>query len=280
MFYLIHKKTGISSFEAISKFRRENKIKKIGHSGTLDPLAEGLLLVATDEDTKLLEYISNKTKEYIVEGVFGYETDTYDILGKVINITDNKVTEEVLNKKLEELSETRSQVPPKFSAKKINGVRAYELARNDIDFEIKEQKIKIFDYKLLSFDFAKQTYRIYFKVSEGCYIRSLVNDLGLLCKNYSTMTKLERNGIGVLHISMLNGKEFAEINYKDILNLPTFIYNQKQREYLKNGNKLTNINNKNDEVVLLINGDTNEIGGVAKIFNNELIVKKIFPNKI
>lgn len=280
MFFLLYKKSGISSFEAISKFRKENNIRKIGHNGTLDPLADGLLLVATDEDTKLLEYVSNKTKEYIVEGVFGFETDTYDILGKVLNAKNEKVSEETLANNLEKLSKITSQLPPKFSAKKINGVRAYELARKDIDFEIKEQTIKIMDFKLLDFNFEKQTYKIYFKVSEGCYVRSLTYDLGIMCNSLSTMTALQRTGIGELKLEMLENKNYKEIEYSTILKLPIFIYNQEQRRNLMNGNKLINIDLDDTNEILLINETTKQIGGVAKIYNNELIVKKILPNRI
>ncbi|AWX70283.1 tRNA pseudouridine(55) synthase TruB [Mycoplasmopsis anatis] len=280
MFFLLHKKSGISSFGAISNFKKENKIKKIGHNGTLDPLAEGLLLVATDDDTKLLEYIPNKTKEYIVEATFGFETDTYDILGKIINKSGIKVTEEVLKENLKKLSKTTKQIPPKFSAKKINGVRAYELARKDVNFEINDQEIKILDYKLIDFNLEKQTYKIYFNVSEGCYIRSLIYDLGIMCGSFSTMTSLNRIGIGDLKLEMLQNLEYLKIDYTEILKLPIFKYNQNQRKYLMNGNPLKDIKLDDQEIVLLINIDTSQIGGVGKIENNTLIVKKIFPNRI
>ncbi|MEE3928350.1 tRNA pseudouridine(55) synthase TruB [Mycoplasmopsis ciconiae] len=277
MFYLINKKVGESSFYAIKKFAKNNNIKKIGHTGTLDPLASGLLLVACDYSTKLIQYISNKTKGYICELQFGYATDTYDIEGQVTNTSSTKVTLGVLEMSLDKISQLKTQIPPIYSAKKINGKRAYEYAREKIDIQIKEHKINIYNYKLVEFDFQSQKAKISFEVSEGTYIRTLVDDLGKMCNSYATMTALFRNKIGDFEVEILNNQEFKEINPLSLFNLDTYKYTAQEKHFLKDGRSIKS--NLKNGTILLLNSD-NQISGVAQVTNNVLKVKNLFIERL
>ncbi len=181
-----------SSFAIINSFAKENMIKKIGHTGTLDPLASGLLLVATDDDTKLIPYIKHNNKSYVATIQFGKQTDTYDSEGIVINSSEYKVTNNNVLKVCKWLESQTEQIPPSFSAKKINGIRSYNLARSGKEAKLQKQPIKVFNAKIISFNIEKQQLVIYVDVSKGTYIRSLVNDLGLYLNTYAYMTELDR----------------------------------------------------------------------------------------
>ncbi|TNK92301.1 tRNA pseudouridine(55) synthase TruB, partial [Mycoplasmopsis pullorum] len=114
------------------------------------------------------------------------------------------------------LSQIDSQYPPIFSAKKINGKKAYDLARQNIHVEMKKQKIKVFDYELLHFNQETQKFKIYFQVSEGTYIRTLVHDLGLMCNSLGTMLELDRCEIGELSSNLLGGDDYKKIEYSQL----------------------------------------------------------------
>ncbi|EFF41172.1 tRNA pseudouridine(55) synthase TruB [Mycoplasmopsis alligatoris] len=279
MFYLINKTKGNSSRKEVDLFSKKLNHVKMGHSGTLDPLATGLLLIATQEDTKLLQYITFKNKKYYVHGKFGYATSTYDVEGEVTFTSNNMVTEEDFLSNVKKLSTLKTQIPPKFSAKKINGKRAYELARNEnFDFEIKAQNIEIFDYKVVYFDYQNQTFGIEFNVSEGTYIRSLIYDLGLMSNSYATMTDLVRTGIGVLDISELKQEEYVKIDPFRIIQLSHYNYTKSEQKLLKNGVGFE-VKLSDQDTILLLN-QNKEISGIAQIKNSFLSVKKIFPERI
>ena len=213
MFILLDKAKDISSFNFISKFARENKIKKIGHTGTLDPLATGLLLVATNDYTKLIEYLKNEDKKYVVEMMFGISTNTLDITGLVLERNKKTILQDDFEKALKNFEKSYLQLPPIFSAKKVNGKRAYNLARNNVDFHLKHQKVSIFKNKLISYNFPFVRFETH--VSKGTYVRSLVYDLARFCNSIACMTNLDRVSIGELDRSFIN----KEIDIKSLINL-------------------------------------------------------------
>ncbi|TRM91293.1 tRNA pseudouridine(55) synthase TruB, partial [Sulfolobus sp. A20-N-G8] len=178
MIKLLYKPTNITSFKFIKNYARENNITKIGHTGTLDPLASGLMLIATDEDTKFIPYIDTQDKEYIVKLKFGFISDTYDIEGEIEEFSQNKVTLKQIEEQLKILVAKEEQLPPVFSAKKVNGQRSYDLARQNKFLDLKPIKIKVLEYNILNFDHSQQTLELQFRVSRGTYIRTLVHDLG------------------------------------------------------------------------------------------------------
>ena len=195
---LLNKSRGISSFKAINKLKWIIGSSKVGHAGTLDPIAEGLLIVMINNATKFSDNLMKRDKEYFVELELGYETDTYDIEGEItekyegnINISDEKIIEAV-NSFAGEIM----QVPPMYSAIKINGEKLYELARKGIEVEREARKVKIYSIREINVDH-KEKCRIsfYTEVSSGTYIRSLVRDIGRKLGVYATMTRLVRTKI-------------------------------------------------------------------------------------
>ena len=192
---LLNKSKGISSFKAINKLKWIIKSNKVGHAGTLDPIAEGLLIVMVNNATKFSDNLMKKDKEYFVELELGYETATYDTEGEVtekyeseINISDEKIFE-VINSFIGEIM----QVPPMYSAIKINGEKLYELARKGIEVERQARKVKIYSIREINTEQNKISF--YTEVSSGTYIRSLVKDIGRKLGVYATMTKLVRTKI-------------------------------------------------------------------------------------
>ncbi|MBO4412876.1 MAG: tRNA pseudouridine(55) synthase TruB, partial [Clostridia bacterium] len=145
---LLNKPVGITSQTAVFKVKKIFGAKKVGHLGTLDPLACGVLPITLGKSTRLFEYFLNKTKTYKAVFAFGFETETLDCEGKILNVVKKDISikeiENILNKFIGEIE----QLPPKFSAKNINGQKAYKLARIGKDFELKPKKIKIFDIKV------------------------------------------------------------------------------------------------------------------------------------
>lgn len=199
MFKILYKKPNISSFKAIREFQKENNIKKIGHTGTLDPLAQGLLLIATDDDTKLIPYIKNKDKEYVVEMKLGFVSKTYDAEGPIDFYSDYCPTYAEVIKVLNNFVGNIQQVPPNFSAKKINGVRSYELARQNKEFNLKPIQVTI--YNICDIEYQYPIIKFRTKVSNGTYIRTLVNDIGQTLNTGAYMTFLERTKIHNLSIN-------------------------------------------------------------------------------
>lgn len=270
MFKLIHKEKGISSFKAISNFARENNIKKIGHTGTLDPIATGLLLVATDDDTKLIEYITNKNKTYIAEATFNIETDSYDSEGKIINQYDGIITLEMIKKIVPQFLGKISQMPPKFSAKKINGKRAYELARENKEVILKASEIEIYNFNIISFKDNKLKFEV--SVSNGTYIRSLIHDIGKALGSGAFMSELERTRVHGLD------KNDTNINFESLIDLPFIELNEEALKQLINGQAATI--NKEDNKYGIISKLKNDIIGIIEIKNNCVINRKMFGNKL
>ena len=191
---LVNKPKGISSFDVIRKLKKILKTKKIGHTGTLDPLATGLMLICVGKATKLASDLEAKNKVYLADFEIGYATDTYDIEGKRIaeNLID--ISKDNLELSLKKFIGGIKQVPPMYSAIKIDGNKLYHLARKGIEIERPERDVTIEYINLL--DFKDNKAKIETKVSKGCYIRSLIYDIGLDLGTYATMTELQRINVG------------------------------------------------------------------------------------
>lgn len=204
----VYKPRGLTSFNIVGKIKKIYGTKQVGHLGTLDPMAEGVLMVAVGKATKLFDYFLNKDKEYIGTFKSNEETDTLDAEGEVINTTQNIVSIEELDKTLKNFIGNISQTPPKFSAIKINGRRAYDLARKGVDFDIKPKQVSIYSLERIM----EQVNNLYtFKIhcSAGTYIRSLGRDIFYSINNLCTMVKLVRTRCGKFDIS--NAKTIEEI---------------------------------------------------------------------
>lgn len=187
----IYKPQNISSNQVVVKIKKILGIKKVGHTGTLDPLACGVLPICIGNTTKISEYLINKDKKYLVRLKFGILTDTYDCEGKILeNNTEFKVNPYKVKTVLESFIGEYEQVPPIYSAIKIDGKRAYELARKGISFELKARKIKI--HSIENIEIKDNECSFVVECSKGTYIRSLCRDIGDKLGTYATMIFLER----------------------------------------------------------------------------------------
>ncbi len=192
---LFNKDVGWTSFDVVKKIRYFLKIKKVGHAGTLDPFATGLLILGVGKGTKELEKVSASSKCYETEICFGKTTDTYDRTGVVVSekATGN-LTIDSIETALEGLRGEIEQVPPMYSAKKVDGVRLYKLARKQIEVERKAVPITIFEACVLSWQ--NPLLKMHLNVSKGTYIRSYAYDLGEKLKCGAYLESLTRTSIG------------------------------------------------------------------------------------
>lgn len=215
-FLIVNKPAGITSFDAIKKVMTILREKKIGHVGTLDPFAEGVLILALGRYTKLFFLFDDMPKEYTAVGVFGESRDTDDINGNILKVSDRK---NILSfAELENIIKSNFygniiQKPPIYSAKRINGQRAYKMARENIDFEIKSVNVRINDIELLEYDYP--FFKIKTSVSKGTYIRAIIRDIGEITGNFAYTKELRRTAIGNFTID--KAKNLNDISNKNIL---------------------------------------------------------------
>lgn len=188
---IINKPSGYTSHDIVSKIRKNLNIKKVGHTGTLDPLATGVLPILLGNGTKLSKYLINHDKEYIATIKLGVKTDTGDIEGKII---EEKKYSECPENKIKEVLESfigkQEQIPPMYSAIKVNGKKLYEYARKGESIELTPRKIEIYNIELLKIE--QNTIKIKIACSKGTYIRSLCEDISEKLNTVGTMSELQR----------------------------------------------------------------------------------------
>lgn len=211
----INKPPNLSSHKVVAKVRYLTGVKKVGHLGTLDPLAEGVLPISVGKATRLFDYFLGKTKTYEADFDFSYLTDTLDAEGKILK-SDLKVPSiEEITAVLPNFTGKILQQPPQFSAKKIGGVRAYKLAREGKDFELKPSQIEIFKLETLK-KVNDSTFRFLIDCSSGTYIRSLGRDIANRLSTESTMVRLVRTRVGNFNLS--EALDFESISLEKIRN--------------------------------------------------------------
>ena len=175
---IINKPAGFTSQQVVSKVKKILNIKKAGHTGTLDPLATGVLPILLGDCTKISKYLIEHDKKYIAKIKFGEKRDTGDLEGNVIEISNKKVEDEVaIETILKNFIGKQEQIPPKYSAIKINGKKLYEYARRGEEIEIPKREIEIYELNLLNFDRENQILEIEIFCSKGTYIRTLCEDI-------------------------------------------------------------------------------------------------------
>ncbi len=209
-FLNVYKPTGMSSAAVVGKIKKQFNLKKVGHMGTLDPLACGILPIAIGKATRMFDYFLNKQKTYVVEAEFGYETSSLDLGTEIINTTNNIPSLEYVKECCKKFVGKIDQIPPIFSAKCVNGERAYDLARKGQNFELKAVKVEVFKFECLNNVGNKFKFEI--TCSSGTYVRSLIRDLAYKLNSYATVTLLERVDSGYFN------KE-SSIKLDDLLNL-------------------------------------------------------------
>lgn len=303
---LLNKNKGISSFKIINKLKWLLNANKVGHAGTLDPLAEGLMVVMLNGATKFSDYLMKKDKEYYVEFELGYETDTYDSEGEVIKKFNGNInlSKEKIEKIVNEFLGDIEQVPPMYSAIKINGEKLYNLARKGLEIERESRKVKI--YYIKDIEYNEKINKISFTtgVSSGTYIRSLVHDIGEKIGVYATMTKLIRTKIDEYNLEDAiliedvieffekneNIKETNEIDkilkiksIESILRYESIYISNEKYIKMKNGmtvliniSKFTNINVNANRVYKIYNKENEFLGTgkIIKIFDDKVYIKR------
>lgn len=260
-FLNVYKPKGITSHDVVAILRRATKIKQIGHTGTLDPFAEGVLPICIGKATRLIEYL-NDEKAYVGTVQFGSSTTTYDIEGETVNSSDKKVTKSDVEAMLENFRGEIEQLPPIYSAIKINGKKLYEYAREGKEVEIKPRRVNISKLEIVSFNSALQQAELYIECSKGTYIRSIANDLGETLGVFGHLIKLVRIKAGdfelnkAIKLDKLNTKENVEKNLiypLEKLSFPHYELNEEEMRTISNGNPL-NVQFQKSLVCLIHNG--------------------------
>ncbi len=240
-FVLIDKVVGKTSFDEVFHTKIKFSQKRVGHIGTLDPFASGLLILALNRYTKLFFLFDDLQKEYIAKGIFGISTDTDDITGNIIKenvILDNPPSRQDFQILLKQkFSGHIKQIPPVYSAKKINGKRAYLLARKGQEISLKPCDVFIENIELLEYDYPNFTIKI--NVSKGTYIRSIIRDIGTCFNTVATTTELCRTAIGYINLDDVKKYSGSLITIEKLFpNIRIVkIENSNYKSMILNGNK-------------------------------------------
>lgn len=200
---IVDKEKNVTSRDVVNKYSKILNTKKIGHTGTLDPLATGVLVLCVGKGTKLVDLITSYEKEYVAKVCLGLLTNTYDITGKVLKEKKSIISKEKIEQALKSFRPGYEQEVPIYSAVKINGKKLYEYARNNEKVELPKRYVKINSINLISnieYKDNKTYFSIITSVSKGTYIRSLINDIGKRLNTYGTMMELRRTKQGQFKI--------------------------------------------------------------------------------
>lgn len=281
-FLNVYKPVGKTSHDVVAFLRRVTKIKQIGHTGTLDPFAEGVLPICIGKATRLIEYLEDD-KAYVGTFCFGKSTDSYDIEGTVVETFGDKVTEDDVRSAIKSFEGEIEQYPPIYSAIKVDGKKLYEYAREGKSVEIKPRKVVIEKIELQSFDYETQVAEIYIKCSKGTYIRSIANDLGKNLNNGCYLSKLVRVQAGRFLVSKSTKLEdftTSDIVKSHLINPLEYLPQPKQElndiEYncAIHGMPVYNRIGATEGIVVLTKSGT--LVGIAKVTDSGLKMSKIF----
>ncbi|MDR0832083.1 MAG: tRNA pseudouridine(55) synthase TruB [Bacillales bacterium] len=256
-FLLYYKEKGITSFQAIKEVAHILNVEKVGHCGTLDPFAEGLLIILLGKATKVSQFLVSEDKKYLATLKLGLLTDTLDITGQIIkeepflDVTVEKI-KTVFNSFKGEIYQT----PPMYSALKVKGQKLYELARKNIEIELEKRKVTIFDLELISFKNDLITFSVH--CSKGTYIRSLARDIAEQLKTVGILSELKRISIGKYETeNAYTLKDLKDNNYlirktiEALDNYQKVVLNKKEEIDIKNGKVF--VFDSSEEKLLLVN---------------------------
>ena len=293
----VNKPKNVSSFDVIRQLKKIFSIKRIGHAGTLDPLATGILPIAFGSATKTIPYLVSSKKEYRFSISWGIRTTTHDMEGEVIDESKFVPSKEDILDAVSDFKGEFYQRPPKYSAVKINGQRAYKLARSGIDFNIKEKKVKL--YELIIKDHKKNKTEFLAKVGKGFYIRSLARDLCEKLATSGVIDSLERTELGQFSLENAFSLETIEklvhsapagmvggnllVPLSEVLDdIPALLISDKEAKRFQQGqsfsnNDLLKYSKLGREVLLL---KDNRPIGLATVVENSFKPKKVFSEEI
>lgn len=283
----INKEKGISSARVVSLVRRALDMKKVGHTGTLDLEASGVLPIVVGKATRVSDYMMTKDKVYKTEMILGAKTDTLDAAGEITEKSDKKVSKEEFLEAMNTFKGEIEQIPPMYSALKVNGKKLYDLAREGIEIERKRRKVTIYDIKLLDFDFPKATIRV--TCSKGTYIRTLVDDIGERLGTYAYVDELVRTRVGDFDIKdAIKSEDILNLEKNDIIKalrpidsaLKDFDKIVLDRRYLDNlvNGQIVEVEEKVNDIIRVYAGD--DFIGLGKNYSengkNFLKMEKVF----
>jgi tRNA pseudouridine55 synthase len=295
-FINVNKEKNMTSHDVVSRIRKILNMKKVGHTGTLDPNAQGVLPICLGHATKLSSFLTEKDKKYCCEIIFGKETDSCDLEGTTLFEEKSMVSKDDFEKILFSMVGDSRQQPPIYSAIKVNGKKLYEYARKGIEVEIPYRNVRVIDVEII--DVSQLPKKALFNVtgSKGIYIRSLCRDIGKKLNTYACMGELTRLQSGKFVIDdsytlqeIEKFKNSGEINsiIKPLsypLEMKSYIVKNEALHYLLNGNVLfphnllsKTIDGLNDERIQLLN-EANELKGIGKIVEDDKM--KIQPIKV
>ena len=292
----IHKPQDFTSFDVVAKMRGITKTKKIGHSGTLDPMATGVLPLFFGTATRACDRMPNHDKAYIAGFRLGLKTDTYDIWGTVLEKQTARFTKEQVEEALAGFTGTVEQLPPMYSAVRVNGQRLYDLARQGMTVERKTRRVTIYTCRLLEFCSETQSGRLEISCSKGTYIRSICYDLGEKLGCGGVMTSLIRTQSGVFRLKDCIGLEQAQQcadqdDFSTVLlpvehvfaSLPVIRLNEVQSRMFLNGLRLdlNRVRFREMDVSHTIYGSDGTFLGLARTASEqmELVIEKMFAER-
>lgn len=287
----INKEVGISSNKCVSLVKKAFDMRKVGHTGTLDLEASGVLPIVIGKATRVSDFLMDEKKEYITEAVFGKRTDTLDYAGKVIEISDYEFTKEELEEAMEKFKGKIIQSPPMYSAIKVNGQKLYDLARKGIEVEREKREVEIFSFELIDFNFPKASFKI--TCSKGTYIRSLIDDLGEALGSFAYVNSLCRTKVGDFFIEdAIKSEDILDISYDELLeklmpidsalkSYPKIVLDPSYLKMATNGMTMEVKEDKTDTLMRVYVGD--EFIGLGKIKSSKdkyfLKMEKVFYEK-
>jgi tRNA pseudouridine55 synthase len=276
---MVNKPSGITSRDVVNIVGKTLNTKKVGHTGTLDPMATGVLVLCLGNALKVCELITANDKEYIAKVILGIETETLDTTSPIINTKKTNITKEEIEKVLNSFKGSYLQEVPKYSAVKINGKKLYEYAREGKEIELPKKMVTIYDIQLISdITYYNDTTSFYIKttVSKGTYIRSLIRDIGYKLNTYGCMDSLERTRQGIFNIdNSYTLEEIKNNNYKllsiekSLPNIPLVEVDNKTLFKIRNGVKLKKFFTGDMAIIK----DKNK---VVAIYKNDLNESKLF----
>lgn len=256
---VVNKEKNLTSRDVVNNLTKIFNTKKIGHTGTLDPIATGVLVCLFGKYTKLVDLLTSLDKEYIAEIKLGIKTDTGDITGSIIENKSFNITKDNIIKVFEKFPQKYEQTVPKYSAVKINGKKLYEYARNNIEIELPKREVSIFSLELI--DYEKDIIKFKTHVSKGTYIRSLIEDICEKLGTIGTMNNLIRTKQGGFDIEdsfilddIKNGN-FKFQNIHEFLKYPSIEINDELIKIIKNGGRIKNIYNVQDKAIFTYQGE-------------------------
>lgn len=281
--FLVDKPHGISSHDAVNQIRRKFHTKRVGHAGTLDPLATGLLVIAIGPATRFLQYLPLEPKTYEAEITFGRSTTTQDAEGETVAEREVPIDlRSAIEKVMPQFSGLITQVPPMFSAVKVNGQPLYHAARRGEEIERKARKVFLTEFSLQSIDANVAHFRI--TCSGGTYVRTLAHELGEAVGCGAFLSALVRTQAGAFHLEQ--GSALSELEATDCISLasalshiPHLNLDLAREENVRMGRRISNESKVEAELVALCTAE-GTVFGIGRVLDTEIQPECVIPNEV